>query len=206
MAGNVGVLIDSGFSQAAPFNGATTIHTTSTAGAAIEAPYGDMITFFTLADVMTGPTWFFVEDQSLGATGIYSTYSVVNVPASGSVTLPVVDRNLINSIAGMLPSPIVIDSTRGVLILKVIRNGQPLAGVSLTTIPAGATLAYDTGVGLYSNQVQGTGPAGVIVAFNVLGPSDPELQKLQLQDINQQTFFVDVQLQEGAATFAGFAL
>ena len=132
-------------------------------------------------------------------TGVVTTLQI-------PVTLPVVDRNLVTSLAGMLPSPIVVDPAQGVLILKVIRNGSPLAGVTLTTPPAGATVAYDIGVGLYSNQVQETGQAGVILAFNTSGPANAELLMLTLRDVNQQSYFVWVKVQQGAATFAGFSL
>ncbi len=206
VTGKVAVLDESSFSQASPFIGTTTIHTTSAAGMPIETQYGDMMPSFSLADVMNGSTWFFVEDKTLGATGIYSTFSILNIPTGSPVTLPVVDRNLVTSIAGMLPSPITVDPSQGVLVLKVIRNGLPLAGVTLTTPPSGATLAYDIGVGLYSNQVQETGQAGVILVFNVNGPSNPELQMFTLKDVNQQAYVIPVKVQAGAATFAGFSL
>ena len=206
VTGNVGVLSEVSFSQVSPYIGASTIITTSNAGMSIDTPYGEMKTSFTLLDVRTGPTWFYVQDQTVGATGIFSTHSVVNVPVSGSVTLPVVDRSVMQSIAGMLPSPIVIDGTRGVMVLKIVRNGQPLSGVSLTTPLPGSTTVYDAGVGLYSNQVQQTGPAGVILAFNVDGPSSAQLIDLTLTDVNQQSFFVQVRYQAGSATFAGFEL
>jgi hypothetical protein len=200
------VLNDTGFSQVSSYIGAATIITTEDTGAPIEAEYGEKTTSFTLASVKAGPTWFFVQDQTVGATGIFSTHSVVNVPASGPVTLPVVDRNIIAAIAGSLPTPVVIDGSRGVLVIKVVRNGQPLSGVTLSTPPSGAVMAYDTGVGLYSNQVQQTGPAGVIVAFNVDGPSSAQLMDLTLTDTNQQTNFVQIRIQGATATFAGYEL
>lgn len=206
ITGKVGVLNDVAFSQVSSFIGASTISTISSTGAALEAPYGDMTTSFTLLDVMKGPTWFLVQDQTLGATGIFSTFSVVNVPANGPVTLPVVDRGVIASIAAMLPTPVVIDGTRGVVVIKVTKNLQPLAGVSLTTALPGATLTYDTGIGLYSNQVLQTGPAGVILALNVDGPGNAQLMDLTLTDVMKQSYFVQIKVQEGAATFAGFEL
>jgi len=206
VTGNVGVLNDVGFSQVSPYIGASTIVTTSNAGMQIDTPYGEMKTSFTLLDVKTGSTWFYVQDQTVGATGIFSTHSVVSVPANGPVTLPVVDRSVINTIAGMLPTPVVIDGTRGVMVLKIVRNGQPLAGVSLSTPLPGATTVYDNGVGLYSNQVQQTGPAGVILALNVDGPATAQLIDLTLTDVNQQSYFVQIRYQAGAATFAGFEL
>ncbi len=206
VAGNVGVLLDAAFSQVSPYIGAATIVTTAKSGAPLETPYGEMTTSFSFLSVKTGPTWFFVKDDTAGATGIFSTHSVVNVPANGPVTLPVLDRSVITAIAGGLPAPVVIDDTGSVLVIKVVRNGQPLSGVTLTSPPAGATLAYDTGVGLYSNQVLETGPAGVILVLNANGPSSAQLMDLTLTDINQQSYFVQLRIQGAAATFAGFEL
>ncbi len=204
--GNVGVLNDVAFSTIAPYIGDATIITTSTFGTIIEAPYGDMAPTFTLPSVMSGSTWFFVQDQTVGATGIFSTHSVVNIPVAGQVTLPVVDRNVVFAIAGSLPAPIIVDDTKGVLVLKIVRNGQPLSGVALTTPLPGAELAYDTGIGLYSNQTKQTGPAGVILALNVDGPNAPELRDLTLIDAFGAAFFIQVRIQAGAATFAGYQL
>ena len=206
VTGNVGVLLDAAFSQVSPYIGASTIMTTANSGAPLETPYGEMTTSFSFPSVKTGPTWFFVKDDTAGATGIFSTHSVVNVPVNGPVTLPVVDRSVITAIAGSLPAPVVIDGARGVLVIKVVRNGQPLAGVALTTPPAGSTLVYDTGVGLYSNQVLQTGPAGVILVLNVDGPSGAQLMDLTLTDLTQQSYFVQIRTQGAAATFAGYEL
>jgi hypothetical protein len=206
VTGTVGVLINENFATISPYAGAATIHATSNSNQPLEDPYSEMKTTFTLLDVKTGPTWFFVEDQTAGATGIFSTYSVVEVPPTSAVMLPVVDRAVVTAIAGSLPSPIFIDGTRGFLALKIVRNGQPLSGVSLTTQLAEATVAYDIGVGLYSNEVQETGPAGMILVFNVNGPSASELLDLTLTDINQQSYFVQIRFQAGTATFTGFEL
>lgn len=206
VTGKVGVLNDLGFSLLSSYIGAATIYTTSNANTSIDAPYGESATSFTLLNVKTGPTWFFVQDQTAGATGVFSTHSVLNVPPSGPVTLPVVDRNIVTSIAGSLPVPIVIDGSRGILVLKVVRQGKPMEGVSLVSAPAGSSLAYDTGVGLYSNQTLQTGSAGVILAFNLDGPTNAQLLDLTLTDSTQQSYVVQVRVQAGAATFAGFEL
>lgn len=206
VSGKVGVLIDSAFSQVSAYSGASTVFTTSSKGAPLQAPYGESTTSFSFVDVKAGSTWFFVQDDTVGATGVFSTHSVVNVPVSGSVILPVVDRNVVSTVAAMLPTPVVVDGSKGVLILKVQRNKQPLAGVALTTSLPGAEVAYDNGIGLYSNQSTFTGPAGVILALNVDGPAAAQLMDLTLTDVNQQSYFVQVRVQAGAATFAGFEL
>jgi hypothetical protein len=206
ITGKVAVIIDAAFTQVSPYIGAATITTTATSGAPLDAPYGEMTTSFTFPSVKTGATWFFVKDDTVGATGIFSTHSVVNVPANGPITLPVIDRNVIATIAASLPVPVVIDGTRGVFVIKVMRNGQPLSGVSLTSPPAGATMAYDVGAGAYSNQTLQTGPAGVILAINVDGPAAAQLMDLTLTDVAQQTYFVQIKTQAASATFAGFEL
>lgn len=204
--GDVGVLNEPGFSVVAPYGGAATILTTSTAAMPIEAPYDPATQSFNLASVMSGPTWFYVRDESAGATGIFSTNSVVQVPTSGPVTLPVVDRGVLTTIAGTLPAPIVIDTSKAQLVIKIVRNNQPLSGVALTTPLPGAMLAYDNGVGIYTNQTKQTGPAGVVLALNVDAASTGELRELQLVDAANQGYTVQIRMLAGAASYAGFVL
>ncbi|MDI1433833.1 hypothetical protein [Polyangium sorediatum] len=207
VTGNVGVLNDPSFTQIGPYAGAATIFATSNTGTLLEAPYGDMVTSFSLPSVISGTPWIFVRDETLGATGIFSTHSSVRVPSSGPVTLPVVDRNMLASIAGTLPAPIVINTTtRAHLIIKVSRNNQPLSGVTLTTQLPGAEVVYDTGVGIYSNSTNLTGPAGVILVFDVDAPQTAEQRTFTLTDANQQGFMIQLPIQAGAATVAGFTL
>ncbi|MDI3286335.1 hypothetical protein [Polyangium sp. 15x6] len=206
VTGNVGVLNEPSFAQIGPYAGAATIFATSSTGMPLEAPYGDMVTSFSLPSVISGTPWIFVRDETIGATGILSTHSAVRVPSSGPVTLPVVDRNVLSSIASTLPAPLVIDTTRAHLIIKVSRNGQPLSGVTLTTPLPGAEIAYDTGVGLYSNQTNLTGTAGVILAFDVDAPQTAEQRTFTLTDAAQQGFMIQLPIQAGAATVAAFTL
>ncbi|MDI1444797.1 hypothetical protein [Polyangium sp. 6x1] len=206
VTGNVGVLNEPSFSQIGPYAGASTIFATSSTGMPLEAPYGDMVTSFSLPSVISGTPWIFVRDETIGATGILSTHSAVRVPSSGPVTLPVVDRNVLSSIAGTLPAPLVIDTARAHLIIKLSRNGQPLSGVTLTTPLPGAEIVYDTGVGLYSNQTNLTGTAGVILVFDVDAPQTAEQRTLTLTDAAQQGFTIQLPIQAGAATVGAFVL
>jgi len=206
VVGNVGVLNENTFNVISPYAGAATIFTTSTAGDVIDAPYGDAVTSFTLPSVMSGPTWFFVRDETVGATGVLSTHSVVNVPVSGGVTLPMVDRNVLSAITTMLPVPTTLDTSRAHLILAISRNGQPLSGVSLTTPFPGATIAYDNGPGLYTNQANQTGTAGMILVLDIDGPQATELRDLTIVDAQQQGFTIQVRIQATAATIAGFQI
>ncbi|MRG90543.1 hypothetical protein [Polyangium spumosum] len=205
VTGNVGVLNEASFTVIGPYAGAATIFATSSSGQLLEAPYSDTITSFTLPSVVSGTPWIFVRDETVGGTGILSTHSAVQVPRLGSVTLPVVDRNVLQSIASTLPAPLVIDSSRAQLIIKITRGGLPLSGVTLTTPLPGAEIVYDTGVGLYSNQITQTGPAGVILALNVVAPDVAEIRTFTLTDAAQIGFVVELPIQAGAATVAGFA-
>lgn len=206
ITGNVGVLNEPGFAQISPYGGAATIFATSSTGMPIDAPYGDMVTSFSLPSVMSGTQWIYVRDETVGASGILSTHSAIRVPSSGPVTLPVVDRLVLTSIAMTLPAQLTVDTTRAHLIIKVSRNGQPLSGVTFTTSLPGAELVYDTGVGLYSNQTTQTGPAGVILAFNVDAPQNAEQRTFTLTDTSGQGFMIQLPIQAGAATVAGFTL
>ncbi|UQA56581.1 hypothetical protein [Polyangium aurulentum] len=203
--GSVGVLNSPSFSTISPYAGAATIFAPSKSGAPMQAPYGETQSF-ELADVMSGRTWFFVRDETVGATGILSTHSVLSVPTGSDVMLPVLDRNLLGSIAGMLPAPTTLQDGKAQLVLLFVRNGQPLSGVSVSTALPGAVMAYDEGIGLYSNQTTLTGPAGVALVLNVDAPVQAELRNLTLTDVNGLGYMIQLPVQSNAATFAAFEL
>jgi len=203
--GSVGVLNSPSFSTFSPYAGAATIFATSTSGTLAQSPYGDTQSF-ELADVMSGRTWFFVRDETVGATGILSTHSVLQVPTGGEVMLPVLERSVLSSIAAMLPASTTLQDGKAHLVLLFVRNGQPLSGVSVATALPGAVMAYDEGIGLYSNQTTLTGPAGVALVLNLDAPVQAELRNLTLTDVNGQGYMIQLPVQSNAATFAAFEL
>jgi len=206
VTGTVGLLLEQTFQQITPYNGAATIQTISSTGAVIESPYGPSAPTFNLPQVMSGPRWFFVRDETAGGSGVFSTHSLLNIPVTSPVTLPVVDRNVMSTIAGQLPAPVVVDPSRSQVIMKIARGGQPLSGVSLNTPLPGSELVYDNGVGLYTNQTKQTGPGGVIILMNVDAPAVAELRQLTLTDVTGAGFIIELTVQAGTATIAGYTL
>lgn len=206
ISGTLGVLNEPTFSVVAPYVGEATIMTTSDMSKPIESPYGAAMPTFKLPSVQKGLTWFFVRDETVGGTGILSTSSVLAVPAAGPVTLPVIDLTMLSTIVSTLPAPTVLDTAKAHLVMKIVRNGQPLAGATLNTPLPGAIIAYDTGAGLYSNQTKQTGPAGVVLVFNADAPSNGELRELQLTDVVGQAYTVTIRMAAASASYAGFDL
>lgn len=204
--GSVGVLKNSSFSMISPYAGAATIFAPTTGGTVMSAPYSDMSPTFDIADVTPGKTWFFVRDETVGATGILSTHSLLDVPAGNNVMLPVLDRYVLNEIAGMLPAPTTLADGKAHLVLFFTRNGQPLSGVTVSTALPGAVMAYDNGIGIYTNQTTLTGPAGVSLVLNLDAPVTAELRTLTLTDVNGQGYMIQLPVQSSAATFAAFEL
>lgn len=206
VSGTVITLAEPTFSVSTPYLNDATILTISAAAQPISAPYGAAMPKFSLSSVMNGLTWFFVRDETVGAAGILSTHSVLSVPVAGAVTLPVVDRNMLSTIIATLPAPALLDTAKSHLVMKIARNGQPLSGVKLSTSLPGAIIAYDDGPGIYTNQAQQTGAAGVVIAFNVDAAQTPELRQLQVTDAVGQAFIIEIQMSAGSASFAGYTL
>jgi hypothetical protein len=204
--GMVGVLNSPNFSTISPYAGAATIFAPSAGGTPVQAPYGDAAQTFELADVMPGRTWFLVRDETVGATGVLSTHSVMNVPAGGEVMLPVLERSMLSAIMGMLPAPTTLQDDKAHLVLLFVRSGQPLSGISVATALPGAVMAYDEGIGLYSNQTTLTGAAGVALVLNLDASVQAELRNLTLTDVNGQGYMIQLPVQSNAATFAAFEL
>jgi hypothetical protein len=204
--GSVGILNSPSFSTISPYVGAATIFAPSSGGTLAQAPYSDANPMFEIADVTPGRTWFLVRDETVGATGILSTHSLLDVPTSGEVMLPVIERQVLSSIAGMLPAPTTIQDGKAHLVLLFVRNGLPLSGVTVSTALPGAVMAYDDGIGLYTNQTKLTGPAGVSLVLNLEAPATAEMRNLTVTDVNGQGYMIQLPVQSNAATFAAFEL
>jgi hypothetical protein len=120
--------------------------------------------------------------------------------------LPVIERNVLSTIVAMLPEPTTLDEGKAHLVLFFTRNGQPLSGVTVSTALPGAVMAYDDGIGLYTNQTTLTGPAGVSLVLNLEAPATAEIRTLTLTDVNGQGYMIQLPVQSNAATFAAFEL
>jgi hypothetical protein len=208
VTGTVIKLISETFNDAAPvtYAGVATIVAPGPAGTVTAMYGGTGGTMFDLLGVDTGQVWFEVQDGTSGGSGILSTLSVVNLPAIGGVTLPVIDQGTLTTIASSLPSI----ATAGVsmqasqVILIIEHSNLPYKGIAVSGGAAGAALAYDTGGSAYSDTATATGTAGVAILFNsgLSGTST-----LTLTDTTtQMSYQVAVQAAKGAATIVALSL
>jgi hypothetical protein len=204
--GDVGVLNDPTFMQIAAYAGAATIIGTGANGMSVQAPYGNGNSTFTLKNLPAGQSWVLVRDETVGAGGIFSTYSAVQVPAAGDVMLPVIDRQLLTSIAGTLPVAATVQPDKAHLVIELVRSKLPLSGVSLSTQLPGAVIAYDTGPGLYSNTTKQTSSEGTILVFNLDAPTNGEILTLTLSDVAGQSYTIQLPIRAATATLGAFNL
>ena len=153
---------------ASAFSGAATVKVYPAVGSEIDVPFAGTPPTFDAKNVAAGKAWFFVQDQSMGASGIWSTVSSVTVPQISSVVLPVIDAALVTSIASTLPAV----QAKGVsqksahVVLLLQHGGAPYKGVQVSSGGGGAIVAYDIGQGLYSDAATSTGAAGTVILFD----------------------------------------
>jgi hypothetical protein len=208
VTGSVVRLTAQTFDDASPatFAGAATIVAPGPGGT-VSAMYGGTAgTTFDLKGVDTGQVWFEVQDGTSGGAGILSTLSVVNLPALGAITLPVIDLGTLQIIAGSLPSvaPVGVSAQASQVILLIQHGNAPFKGVSVSGGASGAAIAYDLGGSAYSDTATATGTAGIAILFNA-GLSGTST--LTLTDTaTMKTYQVAVQAAKGAATIVGISL
>ncbi len=170
LSGQVVVLADPRFTDPIPLVASGTMR--------VPTPAGDKDVEFTQAgysadDVLVGPGWFsvFPDDTATDAgLGLLGTWSLQDVPASGSTTfdLPVLSGSLLSTIYNDLDTPTSPQSNAAQVVLVFERNGQRLAGVSLTSHPSCEMVAYDLGVG-FSTQSSATSDSGLVLLVNTVG-------------------------------------
>ena len=122
---------------------------------------------------------------------------------TGTVTLPVVDRGMLSSIAFDLPTVGALNEGAAQIALRLRRSGAPLPGLTVSGGASGASVAYDQGPGIYSDLATASGPAGVVLLFNVPSSSAGELRTVTLTDgaSPPNTYEVDVASAAGAVTY-----
>jgi len=170
LSGKIVVLADARFAQPTPLVGSGTMR--------VPTPAGDQDVNFTSTgykadNVLVGAGWFsvFPDDKSDDAgLGLFGTWSLQDVPASGSTTfdLPVLSRTLLSTIYNGLDKPTSPQSNAAQVVLVFERNGQRLSGVSLTSHPSCEMVAYDLGVG-FSTQSSSTSDSGLVLLVNTVG-------------------------------------
>lgn len=207
VSGVVAVLTSAAFDQSAAFSGKVTISGPSAGGGVASVPYESAATGFVLDGLVGGAQFLLVHDETNGGTGIFSTFSLQEVP-SAKALLPVIDRTVLDAIGSSLPAATSLQPGLAHLILEFARDDLPLAGVQLTQAVGGAALvAYDQGLGVYSNQASATGTAGVLLILNATPPGGASgTVTIHVADPDGNPFALEVPAAADSATLAGFTL
>jgi len=207
VSGVVAVLISSTFDQSQLYAGEATVVADQAGGGTVSAPWGgDAGALFTLHGVASNARWLLV-DNSASASAIVATYSTLVLSASATVTAPVVDTGVLDTVAGALLPPVAIDPSAAQIILALTRSGAPLAGVRVSSPPSGAVVAYDQGAGAYSTDALATGAGGIILLLNVpASTAQASDVTLAVNDAQPKTFALPIRLRGHTATVAHFAL
>jgi hypothetical protein len=171
-------------------------------GGSLGAGGGATSDTFELTNIRGGAAWFWVQDTTNGATGIYSTYSWANnLPVLPSITLPVVQQQMLMNIASDLPSVGTNSPVAGATaVLMLTLNNLPYSGVSVNSNVGDAKIAYDVGPGTYSDSATATGSGGTIILFNS-GLSGPQSINL-LDTTTMAASSIAVYMGQGSVTLA----
>ena len=199
------------FSVADSYQGAATLEGDKVGGGKVSVPYGATNgTSVTLPGVAAGSGWLYVDDSSGGQTGIFSTYSLQSLPANGTLALPVISRPLLLAIFTKLPIPGVVDVTAAQVVLRFQRKGVPLAGISLSAPVKGATVAFDSGPGVFTTDAKATSTGGMILLLNTAvaaaGGSITVGFVDAAADAGATTYTLTIPTAAGAASFAEIQL
>jgi hypothetical protein len=210
VTGVVADLTTATFDQSTLYSGEATIQGDQAGGGTTTADYGGDAgtgSSFTLTNVAVraGANWLLAAPTATNSA--FDTYSAVLLPSVAPVTLPIVDREVLTTIAATLPSPVMLDDTASQIVLVLTRAGAPLAGVQLAATPVGAAVAYDQGPGVYSTDATATGAAGIVLLLNT--PASNAQLDLTIELVDPQSgsqIAAELRARGGAATFARFAL
>jgi hypothetical protein len=201
VTGEVAVALTAELDQLSPFGGVARVQGPGPKGAIIEALYGPGTSgAFTLNGVLAGDQWLFVQDDTAGGAGVFSTFSLQPLSSPAKLVVPALDRAVIETIAQDDPSSPLIDPARAQILLALTQDSAPASGVSITSGAATALVIYDEGAGIYSSQAEATGSAGVILLINAAAPSGGGAFTIQGADAAGNLFQVTVPTAPGAAT------
>jgi hypothetical protein len=206
--GQVVVFQDTGFSQMSPFMGSGLVYVPTSSGQK-EVPVAGDAGVFTADDVLVGYSWFTVvpDTASVDAgpvgTVLVPTWSAVDVQPSAATSKPVPLMNvtLLNTIYSSLSSPTVAGADAAQVVVVFERDdGQRVSNVTIVNAPTSEHVAYDVGLGGYSEEATATGDMGVAILVNAIGAGEVEWQhpevegSFSLQPIAGQVFFVRLEL------------
>jgi hypothetical protein len=206
--GQVVVFQDTGFSQMSPFMGSGLVYVPTSSGQK-EVPVAGDAGVFTAEDVLIGYSWFTVVPDSASVdagpvgTVLVPTWSAIDVQPSPATSKPVPLMNvtLLNTIYSSLSSPTVAGADAAQVVVVFERDdGQRVSNVTIVNAPTSEHVAYDVGLGGYSEEATTTGDMGVAILVNAIGSGKVEWQhpevegSFSLVPIAGQVFFVRIEL------------
>jgi len=206
VVGTVVVLATPSFDQIVGYDGAATVVALDSklSRLADDPVSGGADGTFQLDEIPGGPFWLFVDDDTNGATGVFSTYTRQIAPAS-AVAAPVVDVAVLTSIGqGLLP-PVLPSADDAQVFVELVRNGAALPNVQVVNAQSAEVVAFDNGPSDFSTGFDTTGSFGRILILN-LAASGQRLFTLQLIDDTGASFSVEMPIASGAATVVGFEI
>jgi hypothetical protein len=167
LSGDVELLIEDTFLQSIPFTETATVFGEGE-GASVSGSYDG--TDFTLANVLVGNgvSMAVRPDDTLVAFGTISDADTTRA----SVSLPLVQRSVIEDIYQSLTTPTEVATTAAHLVVRVIgADGVPVPGVTITA-PSAELVAYST-AGSWSDTEIVTDVSGLAVVGNMAALSFP---------------------------------
>jgi hypothetical protein len=206
VTGSLVRLADDEFLQTSSYVGPAQIRAARAGGGVVEAAYEDGS--FKLSDVAIGEGVLFqIRDAAPGAPEILSTFNYRDVTGpNDSVTLVAANEEVLGSLALCLGIP--LDPASAHAILRVVRDGSPLAGAALTDDGSVGVVAYEDIAAdpLCSYTLGGpsTGPNGVALLFNIPVPDNGRLSLEVSDGANPYAGLLDVA--KGTVTFADLSL
>ncbi len=167
LSGDVGLVTDDTFTQAIPFTETATVFGEGS-GARVSGSYDGID--FTLADVLVGSS-VSMAVRPADTTLAFDTISDADTTPA-SVTLPVVQRSVIEDIFLSLPTPTQVASGAAQIVVRVIgTDGVPIPGVGIGASSA-ELVAYST-LGSWSDTETATDVSGLAVVGNIVAASFP---------------------------------
>jgi hypothetical protein len=167
LSGDVGLLTEDTFTQVIAFTETATVFGEGS-GARVSGSYDG--TDFTLADVLVGSS-VFMAVRPADTTLTFDTISDVDTTPA-SVTLPVVQRSVIEDIFLSLTTPTQVATGAAQIVVRVIgTDGVPVPGVGIGA-PSAELVAYST-LGSWSDTETATDVSGLAVIGNIVAASFP---------------------------------
>jgi len=202
VTGSVYVILSTTFGNPTLFYEKATVSTAGASGGTVSDEFaGGASAQFELENVPAGTVWVHTEPASTSSA--MDTYSAILMSDGASVTVPVVDRTVMDIVVAMT-NAVSLNTAKAQVVLQLYQNSTPVAGVSVSNNVGAAAIAYDQGSGYYA-ETAATGSLGFVVLLNTTVPTGGNLT-VQLTDNASKTYSIGVPVAADTVTLASIAL